>query len=93
MKLAWTDKGLSACVEFGAGSGNELEYSPDGGLDENKFFGKLTGAAGLGGELGYETSVSDIKIDANKIFESLSKPAKFGVEAKATLGVCQVVNW
>jgi RHS repeat-associated protein len=119
MKLAWTDKGLSACVEFGAGSGNELEYSPEGGLDENKFFGKLTGSAGLGGivggELGYETSLNGkcqktspiakictvggcvdtegIKIDANKIFESLAKPAKFGVEAKATLGVCQAVNW
>jgi RHS repeat-associated protein len=119
MKLAWTDKGLSACVEFGAGSGNELEYSPEGGLDENKFFGKLTGSAGLGGivggELGYETSLNGkcqkttpiakictvggcvdtegIKVDANKIFESLAKPAKFGVEAKATLGVCQVVNW
>jgi RHS repeat-associated protein len=119
MKLAWTDKGLSACVEFGAGSGNELEYSPDGGLDENKFFGKLTGSAGLGaivgGELGYETALNGkcqkttpilkvcsvggcvdtegIKFDANKIFETLAKPAKFGVEAKATLGVCQVVNW
>jgi RHS repeat-associated protein len=59
-KLAITDKGLSACVEFGAGQGNDIEISPLGGLDESKFYAKASASAGLGpiagGELGYEAS-------------------------------------
>lgn len=59
-KFAITDKGLSACVEFGAGMGNDVEISPLGGLDESKFYAKASASAGLGPivgtELGYEAS-------------------------------------
>jgi RHS repeat-associated protein len=59
-KFAITDKGLSACVEFGVGVGNDVEISPMGGLDESKFYTKASASAGLGplagAELGYEAS-------------------------------------
>jgi RHS repeat-associated protein len=63
VKFAITDKGFSACVEMGLGSGTETEYSPDGGLDENKLFVKATASGSLGAllgsEFGLESSVGD----------------------------------
>ncbi len=119
VKFTITEKGLSSCVEVGGGEGNEFEYNPTAGLDENKFFSKATASAGfgglLGGELGVESSVSEkcketkpigkvctvgacvspegISADGYKVFEALAKPAKAGVDVKATLGVCQQVIW
>src|SRR4051794_17860028 len=60
-KFSITDKGFSACVEFGAGMGNDVEVSPLGGLDDTRFYGKTSASAGLGpivgGELTYEGSL------------------------------------
>jgi RHS repeat-associated protein len=63
VKFAITEKGFSSCVELGAGKGDEFEYSPDGGLDENKVYAKTSASLGLagilGGEVGLESAVSD----------------------------------
>jgi RHS repeat-associated protein len=57
LKFAVTEKGLSTCVELGAGKGDEFEYSPDGGLDENKVYAKTSASLSAAGILGIEGSL------------------------------------
>ncbi len=117
-KLAITDEGLSVCTEAGVGVGNDVEFNPLGGLDDDKAYAKVSGSASLGPIVGAEVtyehadkgdctddnisgkvcavgvcvdSGEGIKGDPNKMKDLFHEPAKFGLEGKALLGVCQKI--
>ena len=50
-------KGISACVEFGFGVGNSVEYNPLGDLDPNKLYDKASAEAKLGPFAGVEGTI------------------------------------